>query len=291
MDVKLAVGDVLQIGYYKSYTEDRPYHLQVGDLIKLVIANRPELLQEIPVLPDGTCVLPLLGPVPVRGKTVGELREELNRQYSAKVKTPTVDLLVVKARSAIEDFFRILADGAGGPVREVTLTEHGIIDLPLISQIKALGRPISEVRQEVQAAYAKALPDLQVTFTLTRRLSQSITVLGEVNRPGSYNFSPNTSAMRALALAGGVTDRAWTSQVIVVHAEVDGSLDIKVHDLSETFNGQDAVGWTTYLAPHDLVYIPMSPIADANVFVQQYIRNMLPFQPAVGFGIGVSFVP
>ncbi len=285
-DVKLEVGDTIQIGYFKSYGDAGPYHLQVGDALKVVFGNRAELNQEVVVLPDGTCVFPLLGNVSVRGKTVGDLRDELIKLYGASLKTPTLDLLVVKARSAIEDFFSILRDSSGGPVREVTLTEHGYIDLPLLSQIKVLGRPISEVREEVQAGYRTVMPELRVTFSLKGRLARTITVLGEVQRPGNIQYALDTSTMRALAQAGGITDRAWTSQVIVAHREEDGTLEVKVYDLNETLGGREALGYTTMLKPDDIVYVPRSRIADINVWVDQYLVKMLPVHPAAGVGVG-----
>jgi len=42
------------------------------------------------------------------------------------------------------------------------------------------------------------------------------------------------------------------------------------------------------LGPMDVVYVPRSMIADVNVFVEQYIRNNIPFQ-SLGLGLGTAF--
>ena len=40
---------------------------------------------------------------------------------------------------------------------------------------------------------------------------ESIFVLGEVNNPGSYPFSPGLTMLKVIALAGGYTTRAKTN--------------------------------------------------------------------------------
>mgnify|MGYP003581152029 CR=1 FL=1 len=39
------------------------------------------------------------------------------------------------------------------------------------------------------------------------------------------------------------------------------------------------------LGPQDIVYVPRSPIANADLFVSQYIRELLPF----GMNVGASY--
>ena len=62
------------------------YRLQAGDRVKVEVANEPGMsLEDGEVAVDGTIVLPILGPVPLSGKTVKEageaIREILARDY------------------------------------------------------------------------------------------------------------------------------------------------------------------------------------------------------------------
>ena len=40
----------------------------------------------------------------------------------------------------------------------------------------------------------------------------------------------------------------------------------------------------------DIVYVPRSGIADANLFVQQYIRDLLPVQSSFSYALGSTVV-
>lgn len=285
-DVTLTKGDVIEVAFFKSYANDGPYRIGVSDKLLVSVENRPELRHEAVVLPDATCTLPLIGPVAVDGKTVVELEQELERRYGERFDRPDVSVLVTGAHGRLEDFFTIMSQTARGPVLEATVTAEGRLELPLVGSVPAKGLPLSELRRTVSAAYAAAMPGLQAVVNLLRREQQLVTVLGEVTRPGGFPVAESMTLMRALAMAGGTTDRAWLSQVLVVRPRTDGSLSVDVHDLDVAFEGKEGLEWLTHVVANDVVYVPRSPIADANVFVEQYIRNLIPI-PA-GFGIAID---
>lgn len=283
--VTLAKGDVIEVSYFKSYSGEGLYRLDVNDKLRISVVNRPELTHEAIVLPDATCTLPAIGTIHVKGKTAAELQLEITERYAPRFDSPQVDVLIIRAQGRMEDFFSILKESPQGPVREAIITAEGVLELPLIPQIEATGRTLAEVRQSIVDEYGKVMPGLRTTVNLLRREEQLVTVLGEVHTPGGFSVTNSMTAMRVLALAGGVTDRAWLSQVLIVHPHEDGSLTVDVHDLQATFDGIDTLGWLTYVSAEDVVYVPKSPIADANIFIEQYIRNMIPLRG----GVGVSF--
>jgi hypothetical protein len=174
-DVVLALGDVLEVAYAKRYVDDRPYRLEVGDGVRVTVADRPELGYEGVVLPDGTLTLPLLGPVSVRGRTVPAAAALLTRRFGRHLDGPRVDVLVTRPRARADDFFSVVLAGRRGPVREIVLT-GAFLELPLIAPVPALGRPLAAVRADLDAAYADALPEVRVAVTLLRRDAHAIPV-------------------------------------------------------------------------------------------------------------------
>ena len=284
-DVVLGLGDVLEVTYFKSYAEKKMYRFEVGDAVKVAVANRPELTLETVVLPDGRCTLPLLGPVPLRGKTVDEGVTELRRRYARHFAHPQVDLLVVRPRARLEDFFDVILKTPNGPRREVTLNDGNLV-LPLIPPIKAVGRPLAWVRNDVQDAYSKVVPEVRVALALLSRGAKTISVLGEVTHAGVFESPYPISVIRALALAGGVTDRARLSQVLLVRQAPDGKLVITVLDMEKALDGQDVAIGGTVVAPNDVIYVPRTTIADVDVFVDQYLRRMIPIPVGV---VGTAF--
>jgi len=85
-----------------------------------------------------------------------------------------------------------------------------------------------------------------------------------------------------MTLAGGATDRATLSQVIIASALPDGSVSVTELDLSNSYAGIEATGWTTMVPDNSVVYVPISVISNINIFVDQYIRQMMPIQLSAG---------
>ena len=68
--------------------------LAPGDVLDIKFYYAPELNESQAVRPDGIIFLQLIGEVDVRGKTPGELKEELVRAYSNQLRKPEVAVIV-----------------------------------------------------------------------------------------------------------------------------------------------------------------------------------------------------
>jgi protein involved in polysaccharide export with SLBB domain len=365
IDLDLGVGDVLEVSYFKAYSSEGSYRLEVGDAIQVRVASSgitgPYRLQagdEIEIivrsgvvqgpykiLPDGKCTLPLLGSVVLRGMTVEEARSQLLSEYARHYDDPSLDVLVsqptsdqivqdvtilpdgtgtlrqvgvvdlrgltvqavtdmlterysehfsqprvevviTRSRERVTDFFSVLFQRPGGAVREVTINEEGVLDLPLIQPINALGRPLREVRAEIAGAYQAVLPELSVTTSLLSRGQRTVTVLGEVKHAGVFETAYRVSALQAIAYAGGFTDRARRSQVLLVRPGPTGRLTVRSLNLDSALDLDDASLLAVAVQPHDIVFVPRTPIGNVNAFVEQYLRNMIPLD--LGFGVGYT---
>jgi hypothetical protein len=43
-----------------------------------------------------------------------------------------------------------------------------------------------------------------------------------------------------------------------------------------------------YLAPHDIVYVPKTPIANADLWMKQHFTDLLPFFRGTGMSYGIA---
>jgi polysaccharide export outer membrane protein len=87
-------------------------------------------------------------------------------------------------------------------------------------------------------------------------------------------------------MAGGFKTSAKRSQVVIIRRSPDGRAMMRTADLRKgVFDpaGVDAVP----LRRFDIVYVPHSSIAEAGLFVQQYMRDLNP----VNFGFSYSLNP
>jgi polysaccharide export outer membrane protein len=100
------------------------------------------------------------------------------------------------------------------------LNSEGSISLPLIGSVQLAGLTLSQATQRVTELYARDyLVNPRVNVVLAGYAKRRFTVLGQVNRPGSYEM-PETSPggidlLEAVAMAGGYTRIAAPERVTV----------------------------------------------------------------------------
>ena len=100
--------------------------------------------------------------------------------------------------------------------RTVQIDASGQISLPLIGTIKAAGKTVRQLEQEIETAYgAKYLQSPDVTVFVKDSVGQRITVDGEVNRAGIYPVSSSATLLDAIALAGNFSQIGDASKVFV----------------------------------------------------------------------------
>jgi polysaccharide export outer membrane protein len=118
----------------------------------------------------------------------------------------------------------------------------GYVQLPLVGPIMAAGG----TGTELGARYRSALAD---GFVLGPKVAVEVAqyrpfyVIGEINRPGQFDYANGMSVMDAVALAGGYTIKAVSSSVYIRHA-------------NQKDEQEEPVDETTKIEPGDVVRVP-----------------------------------
>ena len=159
--------------------------------------------------------------------------------------------------------------GAGYNNRGYLVEQDGTINFPLLGRLKIQGLTRRQLIELIQDKLKKGdyIKDPVVTV---RFQNFRIQVLGEVNRPGSYNItSDQVTLFEALALAGDLTIHGRRNRVAVVR-ETDGVRTILYHDLRsrDVFNSPDF-----YLQQNDLVYVEPNRVR-AEASTQNQFTNV-----------------
>jgi polysaccharide biosynthesis/export protein len=95
---------------------------------------------------------------------------------------------------------------------EHQIDQSGQISLPLAGTIKAQGLTQSEFEQNLSQRFrSEYLKNPKVTVTITTL--QPFYVVGEVGKPGQYEYRSGLNVLTALAIAGGPTYRASRATV------------------------------------------------------------------------------
>ncbi len=170
----------------------------------------------------------------------------------------------------------------------VTIRPDGRISLQLIDDIMAEGRTASELDEELTKRYTRVLPDKPDLRVIVKGFGDArIYVTGEVADPGEKALKNRITAFQAVASAGGFRDSAARSTVLVIRQDRDGNSAVMRADLSDDNIASKNAEAHVRLMPRDVVYVPKSDIAKADLFVDQHIRQLLLFN---GISAGVSGV-
>jgi len=138
---------------------------------------------------------------------------------------------------------------------KVTLDDRGMVALPLIGPVKLAGLTLEQATAKIRDLYDKDyLVNPKVTIQVDQMAVLRFTVLGQVQRPGSYEFPPNESLnlLEGLAMAGGYTRLAAPSKV-TLQRNVSGEL--KVFHLDADAMARDKNNKPFQLLPDDTVTV------------------------------------
>lgn len=125
----------------------------------------------------------------------------------------------------------------------VMVDANGEVSLPQVGTVKLEGRTVREATAYLKTIYGKFIKDPIVTVRL---MNNTVTVLGEVQRPGVYVFSTdNIRLVDLLGKASGLTDYAKTKKIKIIRGTETRPVDLT----NVSYNVQ-------VILPGDVVYVP-----------------------------------
>ena len=115
------------------------------------------------------------------------------------------------------DKLRIEVFGVESLQRTVAVDGDGRFGFPLIGQVQAAGKTPAQLAGEIEQALRSAsfVRNPDVTVTILEAPGRTVAVDGQVKRAGEFPVLPNATLMRAVALAGGVTEDARVEDVVL----------------------------------------------------------------------------
>lgn len=94
------------------------------------------------------------------------------------------------------------------------ISQSGHIDLPLVGQIKLEGLSLPSAKKSIEDSFKQGYL-VTPNVTITVRVYRPFFIHGEVKTPGSYKYQADLNLEQAIALAGGLKDRASDSKWII----------------------------------------------------------------------------
>ncbi len=162
----------------------------------------------------------------------------------------------------------------------VIVDPDGKIVLRMVGPVQAAGLTPAQLASSIDKAYINELRNPGAVVHINNMPNRQIYVEGEVAKPGAFPLQPGMTAVQALALAGGVTVDSAPDNTVLIRRDACGQPQGSKVDLASAIK-KPGSGEDVALMPHDVVVVPRSGIANADLWVKQHIRDVLPVEPYI----------
>jgi len=146
----------------------------------------------------------------------------------------------------------------------------GNLDLPLLGPVPLVGLTVNEARDALRARAEVYVKDAAVAVNVVEYAKRLFYVLGEVEETGAYELDAPTTALQALARAGGLTRVADDDEVVLLRVQGDRLL---VHRFGA--GTPDAAGLMPVEAG-DLLFVRESGAGTFQEQIMPYLQGLAP---------------
>ncbi len=231
------------------------YRLGGGDTVTIQVYEQPDLSTVTRISQDdGTVTYPLLGVVALGGLTPAEAGQKIARllKEGGYVKFPEVTVAV---KEFVSQKIPVMGQ-VSKPGEYVLQGESRVVDL--IAQAGGLktdaadtiivvknenGKPVKH-KIDLLRFYAGDMDQnikvVEGDFILVPKMD-TFYIHGEVKRPGSYRLERGMTAMQALSVGGGLTERGSLSGMKVTRLKADGKTEEVKVELTDHLKSNDVL--------------------------------------------------
>lgn len=236
--------------------DGREYVLGPGDIVRINVFQNPDLTTEGRVSETGALSFPLLGSVPLGGRTVSDaeaLIAERLRQ-GGFVREPQVTVLPVEIRGNqvavlghVNKPGRYPLDTFNVRLTDMLANAGGIASGGDDVVVLVGTRDGQRIRQEFDLPTLFQRGDAEADMLLApgdviyARRADVFYIYGEVQRPGAFRLERNMTVMQALATGGGPTARGTMRGLRIHRREADGSVKVIEPTLEDRLVADDII--------------------------------------------------
>lgn len=118
----------------------------------------------------------------------------------------------------VGDVLDIIVVGEADVSRLVTVSPEGNIFLPLIGNLAVAGLTLPQIEEKLKLSLSRFIkePKVLVTFRQANPEKEFVYVLGQVRRPGPYEFRKGWTVAELFAMAGGAMEGAAVTRAVVL---------------------------------------------------------------------------
>ena len=155
------------------------------------------------------------------------------------------------------DLLRVTVLGESDLSQKVRVRDSGKVTLPLIGDVEVRGFSTAEASSAIARKYidAQLLKHPEVSVFIEEYATQSVSILGQVAKPGPVSISTARTLVDVLAMAGGLTELA-DRHITIERAG-------PAHEVTEVFlsnKAEDALNADVQIFPGDKILAPKAGV-------------------------------
>jgi len=155
--------------------------------------------------------------------------------------------------------------------RSLLVRDDGRISLPYVGDEMAMGFTPMELDSVLSGRFSEILKQPNLSVILTSPADKQVYVLGQVLRPGGYEFERPVSLLQALALAGGVRPEGNVGNTVLIRRTTATEVVGIEIDVKAIMDGR-AVHNDLLLKNFDIVYVPQSRLHTVEQFAESLAK-------------------
>jgi len=130
-----------------------------------------------------------------------------------------------------------------------TVSDSGNIEIPVLGKVRVANKTVDEATNLIRQRADHFLKDATIIVKL---ISFKVSVIGEVNRPGTYNnFNNQLTVLEAISMAGDITDYGNRKQILVLRPSYNGTKSFRLDLTDRSILSSDGF----FLLPNDIIYV------------------------------------
>jgi polysaccharide export outer membrane protein len=150
----------------------------------------------------------------------------------------------------------------------VTVQPDGFVTLRGVGDVNVVGQTVPELTQTLKTAYGKILNEPQIVVMLKDFEKPYFIADGQLGHPGKYDLRGDVTVTEAVAMAGGFTEAAKHSQVLLFRRVSDEWTEAKVINVKKMLKDGN-LHEDMHLHPGDMIVVPKNTLSK----ISKYIPN------------------
>jgi polysaccharide export outer membrane protein len=148
----------------------------------------------------------------------------------------------------------------------VVVQPDGFATLKGIGSVHVEGLTVPELIDTLKSAYAGILHDPAISVSLKDFEKPYFIASGEVGRPGKYDLRSDLTVTEAVAIAGGFSEKAKHSQVVLFRPLAAGGYEAKLLNAKKLLASRN-LSEDLQLQPGDMIYVPQNRLSKIKPFL------------------------